>query len=136
MAVKRFRWLGGVVPGKGVLHVRVSDVVTTYGPGDIVERPEHIAELGDKRIADLIASGSAEAVNFIEGKLNVVREIPGAMTDQEKAQTQAVVQEVVAAHAPQQAAAAAKKRNQKEAGEVPEQAPPLVASVAGPSRSR
>ena len=82
MAVKRFRWLGGVVPGKGVLHVRVSDVVTTYGPGDIVERPEHIAELGDKRIADLIASGSAEAVNFIEGKINVVKEVPGAMTDE------------------------------------------------------
>jgi hypothetical protein len=133
MAVKQFRWLGGNPPG--VLHVRVNDVVTTYGPGDLVKEAAHIAELGEQRIADLIREGFAEAVNFVEGKLNVVKEVPGAMSPEEKAQAQKVAQDVGSFTSSRQKAAKSAIQNIEAEGGKPEQSAPLIPSMAGPSRS-
>ena len=134
MAIKQFRWLGGTPPG--VLHVRVDGVVTTYGPGDLVKEAAHIAELGEKRIADLIKEGFAEAVNFVEGKLNIVKEVPGAMTPEEKLQAQTVAQEVTSFTDARQENAQAAKKNAAAAGENLEPVAPLTPSMpAGPSRS-
>jgi hypothetical protein len=133
MATRQFRWLGGTPPG--VLHVRVNDVVTTYGPGDLVKEASHIAELGEQRIADFIKEGFAEAVNFVEGKLNLVKEVPGAMSPEEKAQAQKVAQDVTSGTAARQEAVKSAKRNIEAEGGKPEQGPPLTPSMAGPSRS-
>lgn len=133
---KRIRWLGkaeGVV--RSVLNLSHPDGMKTYFPGDIIDDAAHLAALGEARIQELIAEGKAEAVKFVEGVLNIVKDIPSDMSDEEKKRAQAIASGASTFQKSLAKGNESLKKNLEKSVEKPSSEPAPAFIPAGPSRS-
>ena len=126
--------------GRGTLTLRWggekhTDNVRVYFPGEIIEEAAHLAELGEKKIAELVKDGKAEFLKLVEGVLNIHKAVETDVTDQEKEQAQTVATEVTGTLATQEKAVEAQKKNILAAGGKVPQEPVPTPMVAGPMRS-
>ena len=133
---KRIRWIGKAegVP-RSVLSLLHPGGLKVYFPGDIIDDVEHLAALGEARIAELIAEGKAEVIKFVEGVFNVVKDIPSDMSDAEKARTQDLAASTDKFQRGLAKGNEALKKNLKASGENLPASPVPPAPSAGPSRS-